>query len=238
MKVLFAGAAPEAVVKVEVAVRLRWPLARVIVPGDADSVLDAIGDEDPDIVLFQPGLDTWSTESFIQRVRAFSDVPLVVMEGEDAGELDEVKALETGADDYLSRSASLIEVTAHFVALLRRVQRAGFPAEEAVSAGDLLVNPATYEVHLQSQRVDLTYTEFRLLYFLARNRGNVLPHNTISQHIWGDEVDSTDLLKKYIQRLRRKLGDNPQAPRWIASVHGIGYRFLAVSAREPEFAVA
>ncbi|MBI2172238.1 MAG: response regulator transcription factor [Chloroflexi bacterium] len=234
MMVLVAGAGPGTVVKVEVAIRLRWPGARVVVPSDADSILETIGEDEPDVVLFQPGPGTWSMERFINEVRAFSDVPLVLMESESPNELDEVQALETGADDYFRQSASLINLTARFVALLRRVRRASALAQETVSSGGLLVDPSTYEVHMQGQRVDLTFTEFRVLYFLARNRGAVVTHNALCQEIWGDEVDATNLLKKYIQRIRRKLNDNPQSPRWIASIHGIGYRFLGAGARESE----
>ena len=197
MKILLAGASPSILVKVEVALRLRWSDVHVLAPMDLETALETVEEEDPEVVLLQPSALGWPLEGFIQRLRAFSMVPLVVLEG--------------------------------IVALLRRVQRSEFPADQRISSGGLFLDPSTYEVHLHNQKVGLTFTEFRLLYLLVQNRGAVLSHTTISQQIWGDEVDSSGLAKKYIQRIRRKLGDDPRSPRWIASIHGVGYRFLGAS---------
>ena len=102
---------------------------------------------------------------------------------------------------------------------------------QIVSAGALTLNPASYEVFLDNKRLTLTPTEFRLLHVLLNNRGNVVTHEFLARAIWGDRVDSTALVKKYIQRLRRRLTDSPDGPQWIASVHGVGYRIL--TAQEP-----
>ena len=85
----------------------------------------------------------------------------------------------------------------------------------------------------------LTSTEFRLLHLLLDNRGNVVSHDFIARSLWGEQVDSSALVKKYIQRLRRKLDDDPQNPKWIANVYGVGYRILDNGApAEEEAAVA
>ena len=102
---------------------------------------------------------------------------------------------------------------------------------QIVSAGALTLNPASYEVFLDNNRLTLTPTEFRLLHVLLNNRGNVVTHEFLARAIWGDRVDSTALVKKYIQRLRHRLMDSPNDPQWIASVHGVGYRIL--TAQEP-----
>ena len=75
----------------------------------------------------------------------------------------------------------------------------------------------------------LTFTEFRPLHLLLRNRGIVVSHETLGRTLWGDEVYSSGLVKKYVQRLRRKLGDTAQEPCWIVSIHGTGYRFISPS---------
>ena len=98
-----------------------------------------------------------------------------------------------------------------------------------MASGALLLNPATYEVLLHGKRMALTSTEFRLLHLLLKNRGTVATHRFLELALWGDRVDSSALVKKYIQRLRRKLGDDPQEPEWIANVYGVGYRFLGGS---------
>ncbi len=104
--------------------------------------------------------------------------------------------------------------------------RARREEERPLRSGQLLVNPTTYEVFLGDRRVALTSTEFRLLHLLLKNRGIVVSHETLGRTLWGEEVDSSELVKKYVQRLRRKLGDTAQQPRWIVSIHGTGYRFV------------
>ena len=91
------------------------------------------------------------------------------------------------------------------------------------------INPATYEVFLNDGRITLTSTEFRLLHLLLKNRGMVVARRVLEQSLWGDQVGSYGLVKKYVQRLRLKLGDNARNPIWIASIHGVGYRFIGPS---------
>ena len=125
-----------------------------------------------------------------------------------------------------------ISLIARMVALTRRTRRSSTEQQPTLSNGPLTVDPASYEVFLHGRRLTLTPTEFRMLYLLLNNRGNVLSREFIARSIWGDQVDSTALVKKYIQRLRRRLNDTAQDPRWIANVHGVGYKLLAL--REPE----
>ena len=98
--------------------------------------------------------------------------------------------------------------------------------EPPIQYGAILINPATNEAFLDNRPLALTATEFRVLYLLVRNKGGVVTHGMIAQPIWGDRVDSRPLLKKYIQRLRQKLGDDSQNPQWIANVPGIGYKLI------------
>ena len=94
-----------------------------------------------------------------------------------------------------------------------------------------MLNPSTYEVFLGEQRLILTPTEFRLLHLLAKNRHITLTQEYIQRAIWSDDIETGSTLKKYVQRLRKKLGDDARNPTWIRTVHGVGYRF---SAEEPE----
>ena len=134
----------------------------------------------------------------------------------------------------------MTEMMARVWALLRRAGAMVRQEEEKpLRSGSLLVNPTTYEVFLGDRRVVLTSTEFRLLHLLLKNRGIVVSHQTLGRTLWGDQVDSSGLVKKYVQRVRQKLGDTAREPSWIVSIHGMGYRFIGPSEnsqhlREPE----
>ena len=137
-----------------------------------------------------------------------------------------VKALELGADDYLRMPCNLMVVIARVVALLRRVGLTKQTSEDGtINCGDLVIDPANYEVFLRSDRLALTPTEFRLLCLMAKNRHVIISQDFIQRVIWGEDVQVGGALKKYIQRLRRKLGDDARNPKWIKTVHGVGYRF-------------
>lgn len=147
------------------------------------------------------------------------------------------QVLEAGADDYLSESDGSITLIARLVALTRRASRSHPEHTGVLSNGPLTVDPTAYEVFLHGTRLPLTPTEFRLLYLLLNNRGTVLSREFLARSIWGGEVDSSALVKKYIQRLRQRLNDSADSPRWIANIHGVGYKILPFqdgeSAEEP-----
>ena len=126
-------------------------------------------------------------------------------------------------------------VVARLVALMRRVGLSKHRSEEGpIFCGELVINPATYEVYLGSSRLLLTPTEFKLLHLLAKNRHMTLSQEFIQRVIWTDDIEAGDTLKKYVQRLRRKLGDDARNPTWIKTVHGVGYRFSSPSNITPE----
>ena len=117
-------------------------------------------------------------------------------------------------------------VMARAVALLRRAGQARQGSQEGtLHRGDLMIDPTNYEVFLGSQRLHVTLTEFKLLHLLAQNNQMTITQEVIQREIWPDHIDAGDTLKKYIQRLRRKLGDDARNPTWITTVHGVGYRF-------------
>ena len=142
-------------------------------------------------------------------------------------------ALEVGADDYVRVPFVLTEFMARVCALLRRVQgNTQVSTEKPIRSGPILINPATYELFLDGRPVRLTSTEFRVLYMLVKNCVSVVSHESLERTIWGEEHDSSGLIKKYVQRLRAKLMDPAEDSRFIASVHGVGYRFVGPT---PEF---
>ena len=236
MKVMCFGTDPAAIEQMQLAIRFRWPDASFLVAPAHDDALASVESEGADLVVVLTQNSRVSVPGFCSELRGFSDVPLIVI-GDVAGEntLDEVKALEAGADDYIHPTAGLAEMVARVVALLRRAQAQGSPSGGVLQSGDLLLNPATYEVFVGGRRVNLTGTEFNLLHLLIRNKGTVVRHRMVERSLWGDHVDSSALVKKYVHRLRRKLEEaSGGTHEFIRSVYGIGYLFVApVADREP-----
>jgi DNA-binding response OmpR family regulator len=234
MKVLLIGVDPNNAEMVVLSLRLRWPDTRPLVATQAREGVDLVERELPDVIIVQPSFTDMSLSQVIVEIRGFSEIPLVVL-GEDGGQQEAIKALELGADDYIRSPYGFVELVARVVALLRRVPgREPGGVEAPILSGSLVVNPATYEVFLGERRITLTSTEFRLLYLLVNNRGMVVPHRLLERTLWGERVDSSSLAKKYIQRLRQKLGDDCRKPQWIANVHGVGYRFVGPSRKAAE----
>ncbi len=161
-----------------------------------------------------------------RRIREMSEVPILMLTVRDAT-LDKVRALDLGADDYLTKPFDHLELLARLRALLRRAPgREAQPGPTFVS-GDLSIDFATHEVRLRDEVVRLTSTEYRLLEELARHPGVVMPHDALLERVWGPEwVTQPSYLKVFIQRLRRKLGEDADHPRYIQTEWGVGYRFV------------
>jgi two-component system KDP operon response regulator KdpE len=207
---------------------LQWREIDVLGAGDGVTALDLIEHERPDIVLLDIGLPDMDGFEVLRQVRAFSDVAIVMLTARDDA-IDKVKGLELGADDYVTKPFNHLELMARIRAVLRRQDMPG-PATRAPSfvSADLEVDFARQEVRLRGERVDLTPTEYKLLYHLVRNAGHVLQHGTLLAKVWGREyVDEVDYLRVYIRRLRDKLDDDPNEPRYIRTERGLGYRFVA-----------
>ena len=235
MKVICQGADVPSIEQVQLAIRFRWPDASFYVAPTHQDALGLVEGEGADLVVIIARGSKTSAPELCAQLREFSDVAIIVMGDDGEYSLDDVKALEAGADDYIRFSAGLAEIVARVVALIRRVHAQGSsPSGNVVQIGDLLLNPATYEVFLQGRRVDLTATEFNLLHLLIRNKGAVVRHRMIERALWGDYVDSSSVVKKYVHRLRRKFDvAGGGQHEYIRSIYSIGYLFVSPSeARE------
>ena len=226
MKILVVDDAPDVIEAVTLTFTLQWRETEVLGASDGEAALDMIEHDHPDLVLLDiamPGIDGYGT---LRRLRAFSDVPVIMLTARD-GVLDKVKGLELGADDYMTKPFDHLELLARVKALLRRLDMPQ-PSSRAPSfiAGDLNVDFATREVRKGGELVTLTSIEYKLLYHLVRNAGRILPHETLLAKIWGREyIDEIDYLRVYVRRLRLKLEDDPDRPRHILTERGVGYRF-------------
>ena len=227
MRILVVDDAPDVVESVRLGFTLQWREVEVLGAGDGEQALDLVEKETPDIVLLDIGLPGRDGFDILRELRTFSDVPVVMLTARDDA-MDKVKGLELGADDYVTKPFNHLELMARVKAVLRRLEMPA-PASRAPSfrAGDLEVDFARQEARLRGERLDLTPTEYKLLYHLVRNAGHILQHGTLLAKVWGREyVDEVDYIRVYIRRLRDKLGDDPERPRYIQTERGLGYRFL------------
>ena len=202
----------------------------VLGAGTGEAALDVVEHDHPDIVLLDIGLPDIDGFEVIRQIRAFSDVPVVMLTARDDA-MDKVKGLELGADDYVTKPFNHLELMARVRAVLRRHEMpAPTTRSPSFRSGDLEVDFAAHEARLNGVHLDLTPTEYKLLYHLVRNAGHVLQHATLLAKVWGREyVDEIDYIRVYIRRLRDKLGDDPDDPRYIQTERGLGYRFIAPS---------
>jgi len=227
VKVLVVDDEPDVIESVRLGFTLQWREVDVLGATTGEAGLDAIERETPDIVLLDVGLPDIDGFEVLRRARDFSDVPVVMLTARDDS-MDKVKGLELGADDYVTKPFNHLELMARVKAVLRRLEMPA-PASRAPSfkAGDLEVDFARQEARLRGKRLDLTPTEYKLLYHLVRNADHVLQHGTLLAKVWGREyIDEVDYVRVYIRRLRDKLGDDPEQPRYIRTERGLGYRFL------------
>jgi two-component system KDP operon response regulator KdpE len=230
MRILVVDDEPDVVESVRLGFTLQWREVDVLGAADGEAALDLVEREHPDIVLLDIGLPGMDGFEVLRQIRAFSDAPVVMLTARDDA-MDKVKGLELGADDYVTKPFNHLELMARVKAVLRRLEMPA-PASRAPSfrSGDLEVDYANHEARLGGVRLDLTPTEYKLLYHLVRNAGHVLQHATLLAKVWGREyVDEVDYIRVYIRRLRDKLGDDPESPRYIRTERGLGYRFIAPS---------
>jgi DNA-binding response OmpR family regulator len=207
---------------------VRYPEVSVISVADGLEGLEMIETEWPDLVMVDSSLPGIDILDLVSNIREFSDVPLLVL-SEAETDMDRARGLEAGADEYITKPFSPIELLARIKALLRRTQRLGFKPEHSLSTGDgLTINFTTHEVFLSDKRIKLTPTEYHLLSELVQNNGRVLSHRSLLKKVWGSAyISDLSFIKRYIHRLRKKLNDDPDNPRMIHTERGVGYRFIA-----------
>jgi DNA-binding response OmpR family regulator len=235
VKILIVDDDPDVVESVRLGFTLQWREVDVIGEGEGERAIDLVEQESPDLVLLDVGLPDLDGYRVLERIREFSDVPVVMLTARD-GTIDKVKGLELGADDYVTKPFDHLELLARVRAVLRRLDMPA-PKTRASSfrAGDLEVDFAAEEARLRGERLELTPTEYKLLYHLVRNAGRVLPHGTLLAKVWGREyVDEVDYIRVYVRRLRDKLGDDPERPRYIRTERGLGYRFVRPTEQPPQ----
>ena len=227
MKVLVIEDDPGIVEVVSLCFQLRWSGTSLVSAANGTKGLELVETESPDVVILDIGLPDIDGYQVLREIRRFSDVPVLMLtvRGEDT---NIAKGLELGADDYITKPFSHIELIARVQAVLRRVQGVSVTDENQLfSSGKLAVDFARNEILLDKKPIKLTSTERKLLYYLIRNEGRILSHESLLAKIWGETyIDARDLLRVHIQHLRQKLGDSTESPSIIVTEHGMGYKFV------------
>jgi DNA-binding response OmpR family regulator len=206
--------------------QFQWQDAVVLTAHDGAEGLRLFYDHTPDVVLLDVGMPGVNGFAVLQEIRRVSDTPVIMLTA--AGdEMDHVRGLELGADDYLVKPFSRIALMAHVKAVLRRAQMP--PPVEALPdfvAGDLTMHFQNHQVTLRGQPIALTPMEYKLLYHLVRNAGRLMPHQALLDRVWGPGSDAMDHhVRVCISKLRAKI-EAPGAPPSIVTERGLGYRFV------------
>ncbi|HKZ20864.1 MAG TPA: response regulator transcription factor [Acidimicrobiia bacterium] len=190
--------------------------------------LDAVRRRPPAVVVLDLMLPGMSGLDVCRQLRFESNVPIIILTARDA-EADKVAGLELGADDYLTKPFSIRELVARVRAQLRRSARSGSPVNtEVLRGGPVELDVEAHEVRVGGATVELRPKEFDLLESLMRRRGRLATRETLIDEVWGpDHFGTTKTLDVHIKRLRQKLEPEPERPRHILTVRGLGYKFVA-----------
>ncbi len=226
LRVLIAEDAPDVAEVVAFGARMTWPDCTVMVARDGASALRLFAEDAADLVILDVQMPSPDGFEVCRRIRATSEVPILMLTVRDSV-ADKIRALDLGADDYVTKPFDHLELLARLRALARRTR--GQPkGGQPLAVGDLELVEATHEANVAGRPVRLTDTEYRLLETLMRHAGTPLSHRFILEQVWGSAyAGEVAYLKVFVRRLRRKLGDDPTRPRYIATEWGSGYRFIA-----------
>lgn len=199
---------------------------RVHSAGTGESAVDQAALVTPDLIILDLMLPGISGLDVCRAVRLESQVPILVLSARGE-ERTKVRALDLGADDYLTKPFGVDELLARVRALLRRPSSSS-PTGGLLQAGDLTVDLAARQGVKDGVDLDLTAREFDVLAYMMRHAGKVVTHRLLLEEVWGPEYrDSVHYLRVFVNRLRRKIEDDPGRPRYIVTEPGVGYRLLS-----------
>lgn len=226
VRLLIAEDEPGIARAVAYAARMTWPDCQTRIAhtgGDALALFEAL---QPDLVVLDVELPPPDGFEICRQIRQTSTVPILMLTVRSRIE-DKVRALDLGADDFLTKPFDHLELLARLRALLRRAQGSARGSGTLLTVQDVTVNLATHEATVGGKPVLLTTTEYRLLEVLMQHAGTALPHQYLLHEVWGPEYHGeVQYLRVFVRRLRLKLGDDGEQPRYIQTVWNTGYRFI------------
>ena len=207
----------------------------VLVAGDGRAALEAARRRRPDLVVLDLGLPSLDGLDVTRELRRDGEIPIVMLTARD-DELDKLLGLELGADDYITKPFSPRELVARVKAVLRRSEReaaggdgsrsGGARGPERIVAGDVVLDVPRMRVDVAGRTVELTPTEFNLLATLAARPGRIYTRGQLLDALRGVDFESYErAIDAHVKNLRRKIEPVPRQPRYVLTVHGVGYRF-------------
>jgi DNA-binding response OmpR family regulator len=216
----------EAAISEAVRARLSNEGFRVVLAADGPQALELAEAEQPDLVvldLMLPGMDGLEV---CRRLQSRRWVPVLMLTARTE-EADKVAGFAVGADDYLTKPFSLRELTVRVRAILRRVERiSSTPSSDPIELAGLSIDPTRRKVSLDGDEVQLTPLEFEILLAMARDPGVVFTREQLMDRVWGyRDYAGGRVVDSHVARIRRKLGEDGAEPRFVRTVHGVGYAF-------------
>jgi two-component system KDP operon response regulator KdpE len=180
----------------------------------------------PDLIILDLSLPDISGMEVCSRIREWSQVPIIILSVRD-NERDKVRALDLGADDYLTKPFGIEELLARIRVALRHSALSSSKQQAVISSGPVEIDLVKHIVTRNGTEIKLTATEFKVLAYLASHADRVLTHQAILNHVWDyADSDRVEYLRVYIGQIRKKIETNPEEPEIIITESGVGYRFL------------
>ncbi len=228
LKLLVVEDAPDVAAVIAFGARMTWPGCSVVIAAGGREALRRFAEEPPDLVVLDVAIPPPDGLEVCRRLREVSQVPILMLTVRDTT-LDIIRALDLGADDYMTKPFDPLELFARLRALYRRAIDTPPRTAAAFAVPGLSLDFTNHEVRIEGRVVRLTATEYRLLEELVRHAGTVLPHQLLLERVWGTTyIHDIHYLKVFVRRLRQKLGDDAAHPRYIQTDWGVGYRFIAL----------
>lgn len=201
---------------------------KVVEAGTADAGVRAFTLGSVDLIVLDLNLPDMDGAEIVERVRGWSAVPIIILSVRASDE-DKVRLLECGADDYVVKPFSMVELVARARASLRRHAR-GSQGEPIINIGQLSIDLANRAVLLSGKRIVLSPKEYQLLQVLAQHAGNVVTHNMLMKEVWGARhLHNAHYLRILVRKLRRKIEKDPKQPSLLVSELGVGYRLASTA---------
>jgi two-component system response regulator RegX3 len=200
----------------------------VFLADDGEVAVDLFERKGADLILLDLMLPGLSGVDVCRRIRASSQVPIIMVTAKDS-EVDKVVGLEIGADDYVTKPFSSRELLARIKAVLRRSSELGLEDSRAFESGPVRIDVDRHLVSVNGNPVSLPLKEFELLKLLISNAGRVLTRTQLIDRVWGsDYVGDTKTLDVHVKRLRSKIEPDPAHPKYLVTVRGLGYKYESV----------
>jgi two-component system KDP operon response regulator KdpE len=199
--------------------------ARILEASTGEEALSAAASERPDAIILDLGLPDISGAEVCREIRKWSRVPIIILSARHS-DIEKAALLDAGADDYVTKPFSTLELSARVRAHLRRAREAIAPDSPILDLGRVRIDVAKPAATVSGQTIHLTRTEWDLLRALLANRGRTTTHRQLYARVWGNSFgDAQENLRVHIRSLRRKLEEDPVRPRFIVTEPGVGYRF-------------